>query len=120
MKHYGKDHSWILRESINPADALILVTLPYAGSTLTLIAPEDYRMDPDVHKEAVLRNKTIQRVPIEVFSKDHLDRLAQCPLVPIKEYDPSYIYPSFVLDEMGENPNHYWDLVPDVIRSFHY
>lgn len=119
-RHFGSNELLSARGGLSPSNRLILAALPYAHTEVTVIAPRDLKIDARVFREALRLHKTVRHAPVESFSNLHLRRLATCQLVPIKEYDPSYVYPAEVIEAIGEPPDLYREIVPDFIRDFHY
>jgi hypothetical protein len=94
-------------------DLLIGSALPFAGPTLTVVAPRDFAMSSDVVRAAGRRGTSIRVVPASCFSPDLLQRIVQYHVVPgllDKEGRTEYIPEAERV--LGEPKDRYRHLVP--------
>ena len=118
-RHYERGRFQTLKRDLSSAGTLILTALPYADLHLTVVSPKGFEIEPAIYAEAAGLKKTIEHLPIDMFPEAHVKRMATCHLVPIREYNPLYVYPPGVAEAIGEEPALFADMVPDVIRDFH-
>ena len=105
-----KDLSW--------ETALILFALPFAQDRITVVAPKNYQMESVVHKKAREFGMELNRVPLELFKPEELEKMRVNHMTPAKDYDPECIFDESVEKAIGELQTSNRDLVPQKWQEF--
>lgn len=63
-------------EGLEWTSQLILMALPFAHRSITVIAPDDYLIPHDVNSEAIKRGVLIRRCPLSCFSREAVKQVS--------------------------------------------
>jgi hypothetical protein len=102
----------------NWSTALILMAIPFADRTVTVVAPDDYTFEPVVLKKAKKFGVDLWRCSLNEFSKDRKKRMSINYMLPILRLDPKCVYPKNYEKAIGEKLSDYEELVPLQWKNF--
>lgn len=91
---------------------MILLALPFSGSTLTVVKPDGYQIDSVVYRKAAKHGVEVKTVSLGLFSPGELEKLSLCCLVPVMRHDPESVYSREVEESLGQSQTDNRDLVP--------
>lgn len=94
------------------ATTLILMALPFTAEFLTVVTPEDYRIEGVVYEMARKSGVSVIATPLRAFTPDQISRLSTCQLVPVISVEPESLYPTAVERLIKESPDQNRHLVP--------
>jgi hypothetical protein len=98
--------------------ALILLAIPFAKGIVTVVAPDDFRIDPGVHKKARTFGVELRRVSLRSFSTDEIEALAIGYMTPGVVYDPACIVEESIEEAIGQKQTENEHLVPRYCLDF--
>ena len=101
-------------------DEMVAMALPFAGSRLTVVAPQGFRTHSAVQETARKLGKEITIVRLESFAPDEIDRIKKIHSVlgTHDENDGRTQYAASANNVIGESRDQYRDRVPAKWRSF--
>jgi hypothetical protein len=91
---------------------MILMALPFTKEFLTVVIPEDYRIEGVVHEMARRCGVKVIAAPLKIFQPEQISRLAVCQLVPVISVEPESVYPAAIERAIKESPDQNRHLVP--------
>jgi hypothetical protein len=97
---------------------LLIFAIPFAKDVLTVVAPENYRIERIVHQKAKKYGVEMCTVPLRLFSQEEVEKVSCCYLVPAITHDPECIYSKEVERAMGEKQTENRHLVPQQVLDF--
>jgi len=100
------------------ATTLILFALPFSKDVLTVVIPDDYRIDGVVYEKAKKCGVEICTSSLSAFSREEIERLSLCYLVPTIVHDPECIYSEEIEKATGELQTDNIHLVPQPVLDF--
>lgn len=115
--YYRENHS-IRTGEHNRSTALILMALPFAKDTLTVVTPDNYKIDQVVYEMAKRYRVKVSTTPVNMFSQAETERLSLCHLVPVIAHEPCVLYSKAVEKAIGESQTDNLHLVPQSLQDF--
>jgi hypothetical protein len=97
---------------------LLLFAIPFSKDVLTVVVPEDYQIKQVVHEKAKKFGVEICTVTLRLFSKEEIERISCCYLVPAITIDPECIYSREIEQAIGEKQTDNRHLVPQQVLDF--
>jgi len=107
-------------EAMRWQDLLVAMSLPHAGSGMTLVAPPAFEPDATLLATASRRGKTIRRLPLSAFENSQIHRLGRLDSMPgwMDKRDGQAFYCAEAESLAGESTDRYLDLVPPYWRRY--
>ena len=115
--YYKKNHCIIIG-AYSWSTTLILLALPFAKDTLTVVAPDNYKIESLVYKVAKRYRVEVNKAPLNLFSDAEVERLSLCHLVPAITIEPQCRYSKDVERAIGESQTDNLHLVPKLWQDF--
>jgi hypothetical protein len=100
------------------ASDMLLLALPFAQDTLTVVAPDEYTIPGWISQKASSLGIAICKLPLSSFPREQVDRARIGQLAPLLQLEPDCVHPDWVGEFLGEPQNKYRDLVPKEWRNF--
>ena len=114
---YEKEHGVIIGNQ-DWSTTLILLGIPFAKDTLTVVAPEDYAVDPVVKQKANAYGVEVCMVPLSAFPQWERDRLAINHMAPAIVIEPTSIFEESFEKAIGERQTDLREMVPEECLNF--
>jgi len=96
---------------------LVRATIPYATTTVNIIAEDAVKIDPIIYHEGQRRGVTITRLPLSMFPPDYIRAISQQHhATPLDNKSGSY--PELTERAMGETADRYRELLPKPLREY--
>ncbi len=118
LKDFYEHRQHLRLGEYNWVTSLILMALPFSREFLTVVLPEDCRIEPVVHEKARKCGVRITTASLNQFPDALVTRLAACQLVPAITHEPETEYPEFLEKAIGESPKQNRELVPPAWIEF--
>ncbi len=115
--YYKEGHRIIIGEH-RRSTALILMALPFAKDTLTVVTPDDYKIDRVVYEKAKKYGVEVKKTSLNLFSQKEIERLSLCYLVPVITAEPKCLYSKAVEKAIGELQTDNLHLIPQQLQDF--
>ncbi len=100
--------------------AMLLTAVPFAKTSMTVVAPDGFSIPSIVYREATRRKVVIRAVPLSYFSREALreiSSLLRIPTVGRTKEDDLPIYPAHIVRKLGD-PYVNRHLVPEWARNY--
>jgi hypothetical protein len=104
------EHSW--------TTSLILMAIPYARRSVTVVVPHGYRIEETVYRKAKEYGVDIYPVSLNLFSTEERERAVKCHYAPVLTLSPDSAYSESVEKEIGERQTDNLHLIPTSLQNF--
>lgn len=112
-----KEHGIRIRE-FDWSTTLILLAIPFAKDTVTVIAPDHYQINPVVFRKAKSCGVEVCTVSLGSFTQQEIDRLSLNHMAPAIKHDPGCLFDRSVEETIGELQTDNRHLVPRSCLNF--
>ena len=90
---------------------LIKIAIPYAKERFVVLAPKDFRIPAKLINEAGSRNISIDYLPLDYFSEEHVTEMRK--RIMLRASDPDGLsYPQETEKALGQKADKYFELLP--------
>lgn len=97
---------------------LTLIALPFCKDWLTVVTPEECRIEPVAFEKARKYGVKLVAAPLKMFSQEQISRLARCQMVPATHVEPETEYSKSIEKAIGEPQTRNRELVPPEWLNF--
>jgi hypothetical protein len=104
------EHSW--------TTSLILMAIPYARRSVSVVVPPGYRIEEAVYRKAREYGVDICPVSLDLFSAGERERVVSCHYVPVLTLSPDSAYSESVEKEIGERQTDNLHLIPPSLQNY--
>lgn len=118
LANYYKDNHRIIIDEYRRSTALILIALPFAKDTLTVVTPDQYQIDRVVYEKAKKYGVEVKKASLNLFSQVEIERLSLCYRVPVITPEPKCLYSKAVEKAIGESQTDNLHLIPKRLQDF--
>ena len=115
FEYYQQKHRLKLDDDNWPA-SLIRIALPYAKQSVTVIAPNSFRIPPRIIREATARRINLNFTPLSEFPSEQVQSIRNQYLVRPLDVD-TLEYSKEIQAAFGESPRKHLELLPAHIRA---
>ena len=104
------DHHW--------TTTLILMAIPFALDTVTVVAPDGHEIEPVVFHMAERYGIKVASVPLSQFSPEEIEKLSISYMAPAFVSKPRCLFSESIEKAIGEPQDANLDLVPEPLLEF--